>query len=721
MIGRLAHSPGWGARGVERAGGSPAPWVVFLVLVPFREGSGSPEGLLIAHLAFLVAAMVTMTAVARKAHRLDPRLLLPAAAALGTAMLSGAFGSYRFASILATVDLAVVLGVLVLVEASARNWPDRGEMMVSAIALSGFAQSALVLGGWVWNGLDHAAPGTLLNSDHAAAYLLLAFWALLARDREPSPAWIAAGTTILAAAVLLASRGALLGLAAGGVVFVGLRWRAMTHRTRVGVLAGSAAVLVLGSALLVHRFMTHDDPYRWDRLRLWGASMQVLHENPVFGTAPGVFQYWTAPFDVPRRDGPVRYGKHLEATHSDYLRVLVETGLAGFLAFLALGLTLAYAALAALRSGRHREAALGAAVAGLFAQMAVENLSARPAVSYTGAAVLALLLALGPERWGRKGGAERGEAPVASPESGSENGRGATAIGPRRSRGDEGDQDVRSFRSRAGDRSIDPDRQDSRGIERAGTIYHEPLHASAATRVRVALLYGAIASAAIVLVIAPYLGHRAFERFLAGGQGLGTSYAAAVFWNPVHPEYRAALARAVLAGKHSAPGDFEAGLLAAADAIALLPVEPSYRILKARLARKAFLSGPGEPDWIRLADEEYLRAEALDPLRPPARLERGWMLLGVGRASDALEEAGRTRDSEPNSFEARRLRAASLIELGRLDEAGKEMTEAHALHASVSSYVQAHNYQANEYEAAVLRWDEEGWNEVARHLGGKRR
>src|SRR5439155_4998315 len=47
------------------------------------------------------------------------------------------------------------------------------------------------------------------------------------------------------------------------------------------------------------------------------------------------------------------------------------------------------------------------------------------------------------------------------------------------------------------------------------------------------LYFGSLAAAAIVLVLAPFLGYRAFERFRAGGPDVGSRYAAAQFWTPI--------------------------------------------------------------------------------------------------------------------------------------------------------------------------------------------
>src|SRR5439155_15860996 len=266
---------------------------------------------------------------AAAARRVSAGLLWASIAVLFVSSLSGALGRYHYASLLALVDLGALLSVLVLVEAVSRGREDRGVVLLDAIALSGLAQSGLVLAEWAeWiAGSPRSAwAGTLLNSDHAAAYLLLAFWALVSRGerdggagtpRRLAIARAVGGSVLLGSALLEASRGALLGLAARGGRWPALRVGAISPRARRGLLAAAASVLLIGGLLVAHRFSTRDDPYRWDRLRLWRASFQVVASSPWLGTGHGVFSYATAPWDFPRRDAPVRFAKHIEATHSD--------------------------------------------------------------------------------------------------------------------------------------------------------------------------------------------------------------------------------------------------------------------------------------------------------------------------------------------------------------------------------------------------------------------
>src|SRR5262245_1363961 len=212
------------------------PWALLLLVLPFREGSGAADGLLVAQLVFLVAMGVS----ARPLARADRRLAGAAGGFLAVAALAGGLGGYRFGSLLAVVDLAGVLGALVATDALARQDEWAATALPCVVAPAGVWQAIAILGAWVVNGFGARTPGTLLNPDHAAAYLLLAFWAAIAatpsrassRRRVMGLVLGGAAALLLAASILQASRGALIALIVGGGVFLVLRAAAMSPRVR---------------------------------------------------------------------------------------------------------------------------------------------------------------------------------------------------------------------------------------------------------------------------------------------------------------------------------------------------------------------------------------------------------------------------------------------------------------------------------------------------------
>src|SRR5262249_15891111 len=175
----------------------------------------------------------------------------------------------------------------------------------------------------------------------------------------------AVAAVLLVASILQASRGALLALIAGGALYLALRRRAMAPRMQAAAVALALGVLACAITLIGSPFPGSPDPFPWGRLRPLAVAVEVARGHPWLGVGPGVFTYVTAPFDLARADWPVRFAKHVEATHSDYLRVLAETGILGTAAALALLIVVIARAWPALRRRTPLESALAAALAGL--------------------------------------------------------------------------------------------------------------------------------------------------------------------------------------------------------------------------------------------------------------------------------------------------------------------------------------------------------------------
>ncbi len=93
--------------------------------------------------------------------------------------------------------------------------------------------------------------------------------------------------------------------------------------------------VVLIFPLISQRFesILNPDLFRYDslawRLRLWGASFPHFLSRPIFGNGLGTFQYVAYQID-----------DWFAAAHNDYLRMLVETGLIGFMGYVILILSM---------------------------------------------------------------------------------------------------------------------------------------------------------------------------------------------------------------------------------------------------------------------------------------------------------------------------------------------------------------------------------------------
>ncbi len=172
----------------------------------------------------------------------------------------------------------------------------------------------------------------------------------------------------LAGITLASSRGAYVHLVVSLVVFFGIQFAIIqerrTNRRLVGRVMLALPLLVLGIAYLL---MTTDlGAYGLERLSLQSydeqrfsnqlASLAVAHEN-VWGIGPGQYT------------GP----RFIQDVHNTYLKVLVENGIVGLFAYLAMVATsLFYGLAGVLRRGRF--AVLQAAFVAVIVGIMVENL-----------------------------------------------------------------------------------------------------------------------------------------------------------------------------------------------------------------------------------------------------------------------------------------------------------------------------------------------------------
>lgn len=182
-------------------------------------------------------------------------------------------------------------------------------------------------------------PGPLGHSDYFAAFLLwpiFAGTALSAMDPGRAGRWlgIVAGVTGIAAVVLAGSRGALLGLAAGGGVLLWLR------RPRLRTVAASLAVFVAiaaafyvspaGARLRARAFWISEDPAGGARLLLWRDSLRMSAIRPWTGFGPDNFVAEFPQFQSAElaRAYPDFYH---ESPHNIFIDALSGAGVAGVL------------------------------------------------------------------------------------------------------------------------------------------------------------------------------------------------------------------------------------------------------------------------------------------------------------------------------------------------------------------------------------------------------
>ena len=228
--------------------------------------------------------------------------------------------------------------------------------------------------------------GTFLNPNHLGAWLVavLLLGAGSSLGAAGARAIVVRGALAIPAAIglcLTGSRGALLGLAAGGAVLAGVAGRRLRPRARVAVGAVLATVLfaaAIGVATRARAF----DPFRYQRIAIWRAALTPALDRPFTGIGPGQWDAAANNLTFPVESGPLRFERIVDSSHSDLIRLPAEFGWpAAIVALAAIGLFVG-ALRRGLGGGDLDGARLGS-LAGLVAlgvQALVDNLSARPAV-----------------------------------------------------------------------------------------------------------------------------------------------------------------------------------------------------------------------------------------------------------------------------------------------------------------------------------------------------
>jgi O-antigen ligase len=326
-------------------------------------------------------------------------VLTAAVAFMAVAFLSCLHSPYPYASFLRILDWLLPFGVLTI--ALRRRWEVREKSLLADVVLA----AAVLQAGVVLFGMSRGTSASmlrnfgLLNTNHEAAYLLAAALLTIPRldfrnSRRASTARALALLLCLVAFTLLMSRGALLGLLAGASVLLAFRWKSLSARERLVTALSVGIIVAAGAAALVSRFGAVEDPYRYQRLGIWGADLRCFGGHPVLGVGAGIYRHAAARFNFPL-EGPVRFGRSFETPHSDYLGLLAEMGLLGLTA----GLVLLFRSLKSLAGLRRRPdriaEGLFAAGAALAVQGLVEDLSTRPAILVTMASLLGACIAGG--------------------------------------------------------------------------------------------------------------------------------------------------------------------------------------------------------------------------------------------------------------------------------------------------------------------------------------
>ncbi len=386
--------PAWGGRaGLDRL--RSVSLAVLVLVSTLGEGGGSPQSLLAVHTVLVLALVAAL--VSRPVEAVDQGALPGGSAALFSLFVAavglGAVASpYAYAALLAWIELLAFGAAAWL---AARSGPGLLEALALPV-LAGGASQAVIAAGQALGGEPRPA-GTFLNPSHLGAWLV-ATVLLVAPTVVKAPASVAALRVSLAALALYGvyltrSRGAILGLVAGGAFLLWRIWRDLERRARVVALGAAAAILLIVGAGLVARIRERD-PFQYHRIGIWKASLALALDRPWTGAGPGQFAAAAAALKFPIEEGPLRFERYFTNTHSDLLRLPCELGWPAALLALAAVLWVARETRERLRGAPPAAVGAAAALVALAAQALVENLTDRPAVYLLAAVLLGGLLSV---------------------------------------------------------------------------------------------------------------------------------------------------------------------------------------------------------------------------------------------------------------------------------------------------------------------------------------
>jgi putative inorganic carbon (hco3(-)) transporter len=143
---------------------------------------------------------------------------------------------------------------------------------------------------------------------------------------------LAAGVFSVNAIVLTRSRGAIVGIALGGLASLVFAPKGYRSKIFAGLLVAGVGGLYLSDAAFLSRIATIDssdtnrDKSAQSRLDIWYLSLRMLSDHP-FGVGPGNFAQFAGRYNILYQD---------RDAHNTYVRCSAELGIPGLLLFLAL-------------------------------------------------------------------------------------------------------------------------------------------------------------------------------------------------------------------------------------------------------------------------------------------------------------------------------------------------------------------------------------------------
>jgi O-antigen ligase len=360
-------------------------------LATLGEGGAEAGSLLAWHgwlLLLLLWALLAPEGQGDRVGAIAPAPLKAGALFLALTVLGAVFAPFFFAAWLTCLEIAVWFAVLLLAARSGEELlPNLRRLVVAVAAAQGLLAlyQRMILG-------EARPPGTFLNPNYLACWLAMALILSAGAWRRDLPASAKAITLALAAPsaaalFLTGSRGGMLALAAGLLWLLLRSWRSLRPAER----RLSVVVIVVALTLVGWRMagrLQEDDPFRYQRAKIWKATAGMVMEEPWWGTGPGQFGLAASSHQFADGNGPLQYDRSFRIPHSDLLRAPAEFGIPAALALFAA------VVLAVLEISRRRFAEAGpqAALIAVGFQALVDDPSHWPAVYLLTAVLLGRLL-----------------------------------------------------------------------------------------------------------------------------------------------------------------------------------------------------------------------------------------------------------------------------------------------------------------------------------------
>jgi O-antigen ligase len=350
-----------------------AAFLLVLAVVPFsRElvvaGTGNALQMPTEPMLFVALAAWGARSLVRRSHTFaQPGLMAALLLVLLGMLVSMGVSAYRFASLKATLNAAwyALFGLFL-----ANNLADRGRLkwlgwavLVPGVAIAFYSMANVLLGNYVpLRGYWSAGPfftehGTYSGYLSFACVLAMALSIEMAGPLKLLFALVALFTG--SQVVLSMTRGAWVGLAGFGLFLLVVSGRRLLRPSNAAVVVvGLLAVagLIAGSGAgrrLEYRAATISDPTfiaNLERLNRWGAGLSMFRAAPLTGVGFGA--YSEAYLSYRKVPLGTEQSRDRMGVHSEYLRILAETGLIGALTTLLAMLAVARVAWRAIRNAR---------------------------------------------------------------------------------------------------------------------------------------------------------------------------------------------------------------------------------------------------------------------------------------------------------------------------------------------------------------------------------